>query len=83
MTHPPEERQAAARPAPDMSPLRLLEDVPTPLVAYDLAVLRDRAAALRRALPAGSTLLYSLKANPLPPLVAALAAVVRAMAARP
>lgn len=44
----------------------------TPLLVHDLAVLRSRAASLQAVLPAGSTLLYSLKANPLPPVVAAL-----------
>ncbi|MGH8915336.1 MAG: type III PLP-dependent enzyme, partial [Acidimicrobiia bacterium] len=34
--------------------------------------MRQRAAELRAALPGESTLLYSLKANPLPPVVAAL-----------
>jgi len=58
-------------PAAEFS-LRLLEDFPTPLVVYDRAVLRQRAAELRHVLPEGSTLLYSLKANPLPPVVAAL-----------
>jgi diaminopimelate decarboxylase len=52
--------------------LRFLGDFPTPLVVHDLAVLRSRAAQLRRVLPEGATLLYSLKANPLPPVVAAL-----------
>ena len=58
----------------DVESLRLLEAFPTPLVVHDAAVLRHRAAALQRVLPEGSTLLYSLKANPLPPVVAALQA---------
>jgi diaminopimelate decarboxylase len=41
----------------------------TPLYIYDLAEVRARTAELRAALPAGARLLYSLKANPLPPLV--------------
>jgi diaminopimelate decarboxylase len=52
--------------------LRLADRFPTPLVVYDRAVLRRQAAGLRNVLPEGSTLLYSLKANPLPPVVAAL-----------
>jgi diaminopimelate decarboxylase len=42
------------------------------LLVHDTAVLRQRAGELRRVLPAGSQLLYSLKANPLPPVVAVL-----------
>jgi diaminopimelate decarboxylase len=41
----------------------------TPLYVYDLVEVRVRTAELRAALPAGARLLYSLKANPLPPLV--------------
>ncbi|MEV0610609.1 alanine racemase [Polymorphospora rubra] len=50
--------------------------LPGPVCAYvyDRAVLRRRAAALRAALPAGSTLLYAVKANGHPDVVAALAA---------
>jgi diaminopimelate decarboxylase len=44
----------------------------TPLYAYDLAEVRARTAELRAALPMGARLLYSLKANPLPPLVSQL-----------
>lgn len=51
---------------------QLVERFSTPLVVHDRAVLRERAAALRTALPAGSVLLYSLKANPLPAVVTAL-----------
>ncbi|OLR94643.1 type III PLP-dependent enzyme domain-containing protein [Actinokineospora bangkokensis] len=43
----------------------------TPLYRYDLAGVRARAGELRAALPAGAELLYSLKANPLAPVVAA------------
>jgi diaminopimelate decarboxylase len=45
---------------------------PTPLYAYDLAALRVRHSELERALPGGASLLYSLKANPLPPIAACL-----------
>lgn len=46
----------------------------TPLYAYDLAAVRTAHADLRRALPAGARLYYSLKANPHPLVVAQLAA---------
>jgi diaminopimelate decarboxylase len=49
-------------------------DVPTPAYVYDLAVVRANHAALRAGLPAPSRRYYSLKANPHPALVAALAA---------
>jgi diaminopimelate decarboxylase len=54
-----------------------LRDRPRPVCAYvyDTGALRDRAAAVRAALPAGSTLLYAMKANRHPDVVAALAAV--------
>jgi 2-[(L-alanin-3-ylcarbamoyl)methyl]-2-hydroxybutanedioate decarboxylase len=42
---------------------------------YDTAVLRARAASVRASLPAGATLLYAVKANGHPAVVAALAAV--------
>lgn len=58
--------------AEDEAALRLLERFGTPLIVHDTAVLRRRAAALRSVLPADATLLYSLKANPLPAVVAAL-----------
>jgi diaminopimelate decarboxylase len=41
----------------------------TPLYVYDLAEMRARAAELHAALPERARVLYSLKANPLPPLV--------------
>ncbi|HEY0497669.1 MAG TPA: type III PLP-dependent enzyme [Kutzneria sp.] len=41
----------------------------TPLYVYDLAEVRARTAELLAALPERSKLLYSLKANPLEPLV--------------
>jgi 2-[(L-alanin-3-ylcarbamoyl)methyl]-2-hydroxybutanedioate decarboxylase len=42
---------------------------------YDTTALRERAAAVRAALPAGSTLLYAMKANRHPAVVATLAEV--------
>ncbi|EPH45229.1 type III PLP-dependent enzyme [Streptomyces aurantiacus] len=44
----------------------------TPLYAYDLSTVRSTAAALRGDLPAGSRILYSVKANPHPVLVETL-----------
>ena len=41
---------------------------------YDPVVLRSRAAAVRTALPAGAWLLYAVKANSHPAVVATLAA---------
>lgn len=52
----------------------LAAELSTPLLVHDRAVLRRRAEELRRVLPADALLLYSLKANPLPPVVAALQA---------
>ena len=48
---------------------------PAPVCAYvyDTAVLRERAAELRAALPRGTTLLYAVKANGHPAVVGALA----------
>jgi len=40
----------------------------TPLYAYDLAEVSQRAAELAEALPAGASVCYSFKANPLPAL---------------
>ena len=40
----------------------------SPLFAYDLDVVADRARILKAALPEGSRLYYSFKANPLPSL---------------
>ncbi|HET6209026.1 MAG TPA: hypothetical protein VFD94_01510 [Jatrophihabitans sp.] len=53
---------------------RFAERYGTPLLVHDTAVLRHRATALQAVLPAGSRLLYSLKANPLPPVVSTLQA---------
>lgn len=41
----------------------------SPLYVYDLTELRGLAQGLRSALPVGSTLLYSVKANPHPALI--------------
>jgi diaminopimelate decarboxylase len=56
----------------DVDPVELAAAYGTPLLVTDLTVLRSRSAALRSALPAGSALLYSMKANPCPPVVATL-----------
>jgi diaminopimelate decarboxylase len=45
----------------------------TPFYAYDRALLRERAAALRAALPATVKLHYAMKANPFSPLVCFMA----------
>jgi len=45
----------------------------TPLFAYDAALLRERVAALRMALPDAVGLHYAMKANPFPPLLALMA----------
>lgn len=47
----------------------------TPLFVYDLAIVRDRIARFRAAFP-GVSLHYAVKANPHPPLVRAVAALV-------
>jgi diaminopimelate decarboxylase len=52
----------------------LVDRFGAPLYAYDLDEVDRRVAELRGALPEGSTLLYSLKANPLPAIVALVAA---------
>jgi diaminopimelate decarboxylase len=46
----------------------------SPLYVYDLAELRRSAARLKAALPAGSHLLYSVKANPHPAVIRELLA---------
>jgi diaminopimelate decarboxylase len=56
---------------------RLAERVgQTPFYAYDRALLRERVAALRAALPATVKLHYAMKANPFPPLVCFMAGLV-------
>jgi diaminopimelate decarboxylase len=62
---PPPEHVAAA-----------LRALPRPVCAYvyDTAALRERAAAVRAALPTGTTLLYAMKANGHPAVVRTLGA---------
>ena len=48
----------------------------TPCFVYDLAIVRDKIAGLRAALPAEVKVHYAVKANPLPAFVAAVAAMV-------
>ena len=48
----------------------------TPFYAYDRARLQARAAELRKVLPASVKLHYAMKANPMPALVAVMAALV-------
>ncbi|MEF7616843.1 pyridoxal-dependent decarboxylase, exosortase A system-associated [Aquincola sp. MAHUQ-54] len=48
----------------------------TPFYAYDRGLLRQRVAELRQALPASVKLHYAMKANPMPALVAFMAALV-------
>lgn len=44
----------------------------TPLFVYDLGIVRRRVDALRVAMPAALSLHYAMKANPYPPLLAAM-----------
>jgi len=44
----------------------------TPLFVYDLGIVRRRVDALRAAMPAALSLHYAMKANPYPPLLAAM-----------
>ncbi len=53
-------------------PPEILSAVPTPAYVYDVAEVRRSHDALRAALPAGSGLYYSLKANPHPALLTTL-----------
>jgi diaminopimelate decarboxylase len=55
-------------------PAALLSALPTPCYVYDLAELRHRHRVLRAGLPQPSELLYALKANPHPDVVATLLA---------
>jgi len=48
----------------------------TPLFVYDAALIRDRVAALRAAMPAGLGLHYAMKANPFPQLLDLMAGLV-------
>ena len=48
----------------------------TPFYAYDRALLRERVASLRAALPSAVKLHYAMKANPMPALVGFMAGLV-------
>lgn len=48
----------------------------TPLFVYDFALIRDRIASVRAALPQGIALHYAMKANPMPALLARVAELV-------
>lgn len=48
----------------------------TPLFAYDGAMIRQRIAHLRAAMPDGLDIHYAMKANPFPPLLALMTALV-------
>lgn len=48
----------------------------TPLFVYDLAIVRATVERLRGAMPQGLHLHYAMKANPFPPLLAAMAGLV-------
>ncbi len=54
----------------------LAAEAGTPLYVYDGALIAARVRALRAAMPAGLGLHYAIKANPLPAVVAHLAALV-------
>lgn len=49
----------------------LAEENQTPFYAYDVSMMAARSEALHAALPAGSRLLYSVKANPHPQIMGA------------
>ncbi len=48
----------------------------TPLFVYDFAIVADRVATLRAAMPDAVEIHYAIKANPHPPLLAAIAPLV-------
>ncbi|KQN25926.1 diaminopimelate decarboxylase [Sphingomonas sp. Leaf33] len=48
----------------------------TPLFVYDAAIIADRVATLRAAMPAAVEIHYAIKANPYPPLLGVLAPLV-------
>ena len=48
------------------------EQGPTPLFAYDMSVVEARVRRFRAAMPEAVALHYAVKANPFPPLVAAI-----------
>src|SRR4051812_17542952 len=58
----------------DRLPRPMLATLPTPAYVYDLAEVRVNQERLRRALPTGARLYYSLKANPHPAILAELRA---------
>lgn len=80
MTYPPSAGGAPAHDRAELPPAvvealsRL--DVPVSGYLYDPGVAADRVVSLRAAVPAWCDVLYALKANAFPPVVAALAAVV-------
>ncbi len=51
----------------------------TPAFVYDFAIVRDKVAALRAALPKGFGIHYAMKANPLPDFVTAMVPLVDAI----
>ena len=53
---------------------QLLDKYGSPLFAYDLEIVKQRAQTLLAALPEGSRLYYSFKANPLPAIARELRA---------
>lgn len=53
---------------------RIAAEYGTPAYAYDIGRIRQQIERVRRALPAGASLLYSLKANPNPSICALMAA---------
>jgi len=59
--------QVAGRSAADWA------EAGTPLYLYDMASVRARIARFRAAIPARVALHYAIKANPFPPLIAAIA----------
>ena len=74
---PAAERAAGPRPVPARV-LAALAELPRPVCGYvyDRGTLLSRVAALRAALPAGALLLYAVKANGHPDVIATLAATV-------
>lgn len=51
----------------------------TPVYVYDFSLVADRIGRLKAALPAGVDVHYAIKANPYPPLLAAIAPLVGGM----
>lgn len=54
-------------------------DIATPAYVYDFAVVRARIARFRAAMPERVALHYAIKANPFPPLLAAIAPLVNGL----